>query len=256
MSDVIALDEDYHVHSTFSDDAVSTLAENVLAARRRGLRTLCCAEHVRAGTGWVPDFVAAVSYYRSARGPRVLAGVEAKILDSSGRLDAPADLETGVDLVLIADHQFPGDDGPVHPATIRAALEEGKVAPAAVIECLATSIMAAFGSALRCVLAHPFSLLPKMGLDEGQVPDALLTDVAMSARRAGAMVEINEKWRCPQPRTVAAMARAGVSLVAGSDSHHCRDVGVYRTVREIASSSGCLTISSPTRSSSPGRRAG
>ncbi len=29
MSGCIALDEDFHVHSTFSDDATSTVAENV-----------------------------------------------------------------------------------------------------------------------------------------------------------------------------------------------------------------------------------
>ena len=34
--------------------------------------------------------------------------------------------------------------------------------------------------------------------------------------------------------TVAAMAHAGVQVVAGSDSHHCRDVGVYRSVRLTA----------------------
>jgi histidinol phosphatase-like PHP family hydrolase len=30
------------------------------------------------------------------------------------------------------------------------------------------------------------------------------------------------------------MLRAGVRVVAGSDSHHCRDVGVYRSVRLTA----------------------
>ncbi len=34
---------------------------------------------------------------------------------------------------------------------------------------------------------------------------------------------------------IAAMAAAGVSLVAGSDSHHCRDVGVYHSVRQTVS---------------------
>jgi putative hydrolase len=48
------------------------------------------------------------------------------------------------------------------------------------------------------------------------------------------MVEINEKWGCPSARTVAAMAHAGVRVVAGSDSHHRRDVGVYRSVRLTA----------------------
>ena len=49
------------------------------------------------------------------------------------------------------------------------------------------------------------------------------------------MVEVNEKWSCPSARTVAAMADAGVSLVAGSDSHHCRDIGVYDSVRQTVS---------------------
>jgi len=54
-------------------------------------------------------------------GATVLAGVEAKILDTSGRLDLPPALD-GTDLVLIADHQFPADNGPVHPAHVRAAI--------------------------------------------------------------------------------------------------------------------------------------
>lgn len=236
MSEAVALDEDYHVHSTFSDDAASSLAENLRAARRRGLRTLCCAEHVRADTTWVSDFVSAVSEYRSMPGIRVLAGVEAKILDMEGHLDLPAGLPStaGVDLVLIADHQFPGERGPIHPDQMRAAIEDGERTAATVIECLAMAIMRAFGSAHRSLLAHPFSLLPKMGLREEQIPGPLLTDMAMAAKRAGAMIEINEKWRCPQPPTVAVMARTGVRLVAGSDSHHCRNVGIYRSVRDNA----------------------
>ncbi len=40
-----ALDEDYHVHSTFSDGA-SSPAENLAAAESAGLRTICMADHV------------------------------------------------------------------------------------------------------------------------------------------------------------------------------------------------------------------
>jgi len=66
---------------------------------------------------------------------------------------------------------------------------------------------------------------------EDMVPAALLTHLANRVARAGAMVEVNEKWSCPSARTVAAMADARVRLVAGSDSHHCRDIGVYDSVR-------------------------
>ena len=229
----VALDEDFHVHSTFSDGA-STLAENVEAARDRGLRTLCLVDHVRRDTAWVPDFVAAVETYRHQPGLRVLAGVEAKILDTSGRIDTPPDL-SGIDLVLIADHQFPGDCGPVEPTQARETIGRGGMTAAEAIEQLCEATANALDATDRGrVLAHLFSVLPKMGLDEAMVPEPLLADLAGRVALAGAMVEINEKWACPSPRTVAAMGRAGVCVVAGSDSHHCRDVGVYRSVRLTA----------------------
>ena len=139
MNGCIALDEDFHVHSTFSDDATSTVAENVRAARDRGLRTLCLTDHVRRDTTWVPNFVAAVAEHRRGPGLRVLAGVEAKVLDSSGRLDIPAGLDDGIDLVLVADHQFPADNGPLHPAEVRAVIECGAMTAGEAIERLCTA---------------------------------------------------------------------------------------------------------------------
>src|ERR1700729_2896982 len=110
MTARVGLGEDFHVHSTFSDGA-STLAENVAAARERGLRTLCLVDHVRQDTTWVPEFAAAVAPYRGEPGLRVLAGVEAKILDTCGHLDLPAQLDDSVDLVLVADHRVPSPAG-------------------------------------------------------------------------------------------------------------------------------------------------
>jgi putative hydrolase len=229
----LALDEDFHVHSTFSDGE-SSLAQNVRAARERALRTLCLVDHVRRDTEWLPEFAAAVAPFCNQPGPRVLAGVEAKILDTSGRLDLPPGLD-GIDLVLIADHQFPGDGGPVHPTQARAGIGRGGMTAAEAIERLCEATANALDATDRGrLLAHLFSVLPKMGLDEAMVPEPLLAELARRVALAGAMVEINEKWACPSPRTVAAMARAGVPVVAGSDSHHCRDVGVYRSVRLTA----------------------
>jgi putative hydrolase len=232
----VALDEDFHVHSTFSDGA-STLTENVRVARERGLRTLCLVDHVRRDTAWVPDFSDAVDQHRHQPGPRVLAGVEAKILDTSGQLDVPPDL-TGIDLVLIADHQFPAEDGPVHPDEMRAALQDGTMTAAEAIERLCEATVNSLGSGFRPLLAHLFSVLPKIGLTEAMVPDPLLAHLAKRAAHAGAMIEVNEKWSCPSARTVTAMADAGVWLVAGSDSHHCRDIGVYDSVRRTVSAAG------------------
>jgi putative hydrolase len=276
MTGPVALDEDYHVHSVFSDGA-STIDENVLAARERGLRTLCLADHVRRDTGWVGDFARAVWPLRALAGIHILAGVEAKILDRAGRLDLPASID-GIDLVLIADHQFPGDTGPVDPQVMRAALEAGEVSPLEVIACLVEATANAVqnvpsaavppaepgaappaapaavppaepgaappaapavgppaepGAAPRPLLAHLFSVLPKMGLDEAQVPGQLLGLLADRARQAGAVVEVNEKWGCPSARCLRAFRAAGVQIVASTDSHDCADIGIYVQVRAI-----------------------
>ena len=231
-SGLVALDEDHHVHSTFSDDAVSTVADNVRAARDRGLRVVCLADHVRQGSPWVPDFVAAVRELRPAPGLEVLAGVEAKILNRAGELDLPASLR-GVDRVLIADHQYPGDHGPVPPQDMRDALERRQCSAADVLDGLIAATLGALQRTARPQLAHLFSLLPKMGLDEADVPGPALDHLAQGCYRAGARVEVNEKWACPSPRTIRALAAAGVPLVASTDSHDCATVGRYARVREI-----------------------
>jgi putative hydrolase len=226
------LDEDYHVHSVYSDDGRSTLAENVRAARDRGLHTMCLAEHVRQDSAGIPEFTAAVAALAPVPGLRLLAGAEAKILDVTGRLDLPGSL-TGIDLVLIADHQFPGPDGPCGPGEIRRALARGDLTASEVVESLAEATAAALRQVERASLAHLFSILPKVGLAESVIPGRLLGHLARRARAAGALVEVNEKWDCPSARSLRAFADAGVRIVASTDSHHCADIGVYRRVRQI-----------------------
>ena len=84
--------EDHHVHSTFSDDAVSTPQENLAAALERGLRVVRMVDHVRATTADVPQRLDALARLPRAAGLRVETGVEAKILDVAGGVDAPADV--------------------------------------------------------------------------------------------------------------------------------------------------------------------
>jgi len=101
----LRLDQDYQVHSTFSDDAKSSLFENIRAAESAGLRTMCLVDHARASTAWVPDMVDAVDDLRPRAGLSLLVGVEVKMLDRTGLLDSPEPV-VGVDHILIADHQY------------------------------------------------------------------------------------------------------------------------------------------------------
>ena len=229
-------DEDHHVHSTFSADGSSTPAENLAAADRAGLRVIRMVDHVRATTTFVPEFLAAVRALPRIEGLTVLTGVEAKIVDVDGSVDAPPELLASVgepggpDRILLADHQVPGPDGPWSPRATLERIVDG-LAPADVIEMLVTATIRAIQNVGPAQLAHPFSVLPKIGLTEGDVPDQLLDALGDVTIATGTLVEVNEKWQCPGSRVADRWRAAGVLLVASTDAHTSADVGAYEWVR-------------------------
>jgi putative hydrolase len=226
---------DFHVHSTFSDDAHSTVAENLAAAASAGLTEIRLVDHVRQSTTWVSDFLGVVAAAVVPAGLTVHTGVEAKILNARGELDLPPDLVIGVggvDAVLIADHQFPGVDGAWTPEETRARIAAGFRAPDA-LDLLIGATVAAMESVERGQLAHCFSILPKIGLAESDLSGDQLGVWARAAATTGTLIEVNEKWGCPQPRSLRAALAAGARLVASTDSHTASEVGRYRRVTAL-----------------------
>ncbi len=226
--------EDGHVHSTFSD-GTGTIVENVAAASAAGVTRLTLVEHVRAATAWLPDLVRTVADARESMARQgdamdIRCGVEAKVLDRAGHLDLPARLE-GVDVVLIADHRFPGPDGPLDPAVVGRWLRDGTVETRTVLEMLVGALIESVGrSPLPAVIAHPLSILPKLGLGPDEVPDEWLHALALRCRATGTAVEVNEKWACPSPGVTRLFHDAGVRLVAGSDAHDATSIGRWAHV--------------------------
>ncbi len=226
---------DYHVHSTFSDDAESSLAENLAAAAVVGLREIRLTDHVRRATTWIPEFVAAVAAEPRDPSLTVLTGVEAKLLDVTGALDVPSGLMAGtggLDAIVIGDHQFPGTDGPWSPSQARERLADGLSASDA-LDLFIVAGNRAMSSTAHAQLAHWFSILPKVGLSEDDLGDDQLRDWAQTAARTGTVIEVNEKWGCPGPRAVRAAFDAGARVVASTDSHSAEAVGRYDRVAAI-----------------------
>ncbi len=221
---------DWHTHSTTSD-GVDSLADMAAAGAATGLHTLGLSDHVRESTAWLPEYVAEVRALR-VDGLQIRCGVEVKMLDARGRLDLPASLPE-LDYLLVADHQFPGPDGPVHPARVLEDITSGRLRRADAIEQVVTATCGALRSSpFPAIVAHLFSLLPKCGLDEGDVTDELLDALASAARETDAAVESNEKWRCPSAPVLSGLADRGVRLTAGSDAHRAADVGRWRYLAE------------------------
>ena len=223
---------DLHTHSDLTDgaDSPELMADAALSAQ---LTTWGLSDHVRADSTWVGDYERLVRALRRDE-LNIRCGVEVKILDRSGRLDLPANLPA-LDYVLVADHQFPGVDGPVSPREMTRRLVAGEITSTAVVDQLVSATCAAVAAApFPAVLVHLFSLLPKMGLSEDEVGDEHRSALADACRTHDAAVEINEKWRCPSARTLDYLAAAGVVVVAGSDAHRCADIGAWSYLDEVA----------------------
>ena len=233
---------DHHVHSTWSGGAAGTTWGNLVAARAAGLAGVRMVDSVDSSTTWVPEFLAEVAALPRVEGLEVLTGVEATILDASGRLDLPDDLVVGaggVDRVLIADHRFPGPDGPWSTQRTREEIDRG-LHPQDALDVLVTATVRAMGRVPRAQLAHLFSVLPRIGLHESALSDDHLHAIASAAVRTGTTVEINERWRCPGPRVVLAFACAGVTMVGATDSHDASTVGRYSWVAETGAARSLL----------------
>lgn len=232
---VVDYGSDLHTHSSQTDgaDPMDAMADAALAA---GLHTWGLSDHVRSDTTWLPDYTRAVRGLRR-EGLVIRCGVEAKILDVGGRLDLPERLPE-LDYVLIADHQFPGDAGPQHPSVMREALESGSLTASDMVAQLVHATAAAVRlSPFPAIVAHLFSLLPKCGVDESDVTDEAIGELAAVCLSADAAVELNQKWRCPSARVVARLDAAGVRLVAGSDAHRAADVGRFTSPPETVATS-------------------
>jgi putative hydrolase len=229
----VALDRDLHTHTTFSDGRGEP-ADTVTAAVAAGLAEVGISDHVRADTGWLPAYTDAIRELARRSPMPVSCGVEAKILDTAGRIDLPP-VVTGVEYVLLADHRVPLPGGPADPADVRAAIAAGRLGAAAVVEFLVEATVRALSAAPRPAgLAHLFSVLPKVGLSEADVPADAVRALGRACRSTGAWVEVNEKWRCPSPSVARGLHAEGAVLCGGSDAHGPEAVGRWAYARELA----------------------
>ena len=151
---------------------------------------------MRADTGWVPEYVAAVRRIAAGTDVELACGIEAKLLDTTGALDLPDGTE-GVDVIYAADHQVPLAEGPTHPREVKERIESGDLAAGDVLEAIVTSTARALDRETPVVIAHFFSILPKIGLAEADAPEELIDWLAAETARTGQRIEVSERWRCP-----------------------------------------------------------
>jgi putative hydrolase len=206
---------DTHTHTLMSGHAFSTVEENALACARHGLEGFAVTDHGPAMQGAAQ----AIYFYcldhlpRQLHGVGVLRGVEANIVDFSGKLDLPAAILKKLDVCIASFH-----DIILRPQTAA----EHTAAWLAVVQNPHVDI-----------LGHP---------GRGDFPFDI--EVVVQACRAnGKIVEINnhslkgghdESCR----RIAAACAQYGVPVVVSSDAHISVNIGQVHQALALLSEIG------------------
>lgn len=103
---------DLHTHTISSGHAYSTLSENALAASRKGITLLGMTDHGPSmpGAPHLYHFGNLAILPEELYGVRILAGVEANIINHEGALDLPIQYLAKMKIVLVGLHEiaYPG----------------------------------------------------------------------------------------------------------------------------------------------------
>ncbi len=120
-----------HTHTFASSHAYSTIIEYAAEARRRGVRLFACTDHGPAMPGGAHPwhFANLRVVPRLVDGVGVLRGIEANILDASGRTDVPEEAAHRLDVVLASFHEpvFPPTTEAEHTRALVNVIRGGKV---------------------------------------------------------------------------------------------------------------------------------
>lgn len=208
---------DTHTHTLATDHAYSTLAENVAAAKAKGLAAIAMTEHSPSMPG-APSFLHFVSVGilpEEIDGIRIIRGIEVNIMDYDGKLDFIDRRLKRLEWVIASMHSTN----------------------------LESSTMANHTKAWLAVAKNP--LVDVIG-HCGDSRYAFDYEAVLPAFKAGnKIVEINAHSFNARPgsrenctRIAKLCAKLGIPVVASSDAHHSSGIGNVSKSLELLESIG------------------
>jgi putative hydrolase len=207
---------DLHMHSTFSDGK-NTPEEMVREAIRLGYREIAITDHVRRSSEWLDEFCSEMARLKAAYAADITlySGIEAKVINLRGDIDARPDFFQKVDLVLAAFHRIPrGDDDYLTREEIVRDSEKA-------LGLWSEAMMRVLENEHVRTIVHPTALFAR---DAIAVPRGLKKAIARKAAQCGKQFEINTKYHVPDEEFLTLLKQYQVKIVYGSDSHRLEDM--------------------------------
>ncbi len=211
---------DMHLHSSFSDGR-NTPEEIVVHAITIGYKQIAITDHVRRTTDWIDEFVVELERLKRVYAGRIklYSGIEAKIINLNGEIDARPEFFSKVDLVLGAFHRIPkGQDEYFSADEIQRDKDK-------VLKCWFTGMIKLLENSNVNIIAHPTSILKANDI---LIPYNLKNTIAQKAAECHKIFEVNSKYQVPDKEFLRLLGVNKVRLCFGSDSHGIEEMSLYR----------------------------
>lgn len=215
---------DIHTHTRYSDGK-SSVAENVAAARKRGL-TVGISDH-GPGHPWygvgkrdllhsASEIAALTAAEADGRSLQVLQGIEANLMSESGETDIPGD--PVLDYYLLGYHKgiFPKSGFSLSMKLLEARDSE------AARRRMTDAMIAALADGRIDVITHPGTYIP-----------VEMARLAEAATAQGVLLELNQRHPMSAADARAALA-AGAHFLVSSDAHKSELIGVVDRPLSVA----------------------
>lgn len=207
---------DLHLHSKFSDGE-NTIEEMVEKAIELGYDVIAITDHVRRTTDWLDDYIAEIELVRRKFPTiKIYSGIEAKVIDLEGNIDAQEWFYDKVDLVLSAFHRIPkGKD-------IYLTKDEIYADKSKALNLWYQGFMKVLENRNVDIIAHPTAILKKYGID---LPLDIKKELAKMVKKSGKIIELNTRYKVPDIQLFKLLlSEKDVCFSIGSDSHNIKDL--------------------------------
>jgi histidinol phosphatase-like PHP family hydrolase len=166
---------------------------------------------VRRDSEWLDVFFEEIEQLKDelANSIEILSGVEAKVLDLRGCIDADLSRVSRADLVFAAFHRIPRREGYMARNEIRRCKAEA-------LENWFESMKAALSNRSVKVVAHPGNILKSNGVE---IPKYVKEEIAVLAGRSETAFEHNLKYEVPDKEFLSLLRSEDVQILPGSDAH-------------------------------------
>ncbi|MDD5087141.1 MAG: PHP domain-containing protein, partial [Candidatus Nanoarchaeia archaeon] len=206
---------DFHMHTNFTDGH-SRPEEMVKKAEELKLSAIAFSEHVTKESEWFDNFSSKINSLKNNNNIRIFLGIEAKINDFNGEIDATDEMINKADIVVGVVHRYP--DGKKGLIPLERIKDMGMENTAETEFKLAMKIL---DNKDVDVLGHPFGVYSNFF---EKFPEEYMKKILEKAVKKSKAVEINTKYLFDKEKFFSLLREINPLVSIGSDAHHKSEI--------------------------------